>query len=215
MKKIAVLLLCVSISFLSFSCVQGVNLEMYVSQLRLNAYVYSSSNYTLTVFEEETETPYLLDGYVGKIEKVLIVRLENFKTSPDGASVKLNYNGKELSGDFIYNPVTSKYSTTIAVDGHLQKNELKVTLISGGDETELTLARVTEGSVDVKKVLSAVSKHASSHVQNALDAGGIEVHVRVIPSGNENYYYVCIVDTSGNQKAFLVDGKTAKILAEK
>ena len=216
MKKIALsLILIISLAILS-ACSSDLNLELYVSEMRLNAYVYASSDYSLTLFEKEAESPYVSDGFVGKMQKSLSIRLENFTRLPDDASVKLNYGGKEIQGSFIYNPVNSKYTVEVIVDKLFPSSEITLTLITSEGETELTLKRVTQGEVDLKKALSAVSKHARSYIEKAISSsGGIEVHVRVIPENEVNYYYVGIVDQNGNVKAFLVDGKTLKILAER
>lgn len=216
MKRLLIIFTCVALSICSFACTGELNLEMYVSEKRLNAYVYECSDYTLTLYEKECESPYILDGYVGKMQKSLSIRLENFKRLPDGVSVKLNYNGKEITGSFIYNPINSKYTVDVVVEKLNVSSEIALTLISGDGQQSVTLKRVTEGEVDLKKVLSAVSKHARSHIENALsNGGGIEVNVRVIPEDGVNYYYVGIIDVKGGKKSYLVHGKTLKILAER
>ncbi len=216
MKKIALVLLCLALLVFAPACKGEINLEPFVSEKRLNAYVYECEDFTITLYDSEMESPYISDGYVCKIQKSLLIRLENFKRSPDNASVKVNYNGEELSGDFTYNPINSKYTAEIPVKAHFVKEELPITFINGGEEVKVLAKRQTQGSASANKILSAVSKHARSFIESALEGGGgLEVRLRVIPDTETNYYYVGLIDSKGNAKDYLVDGKTLKIVAER
>ena len=73
MKKILSITLVILTLCFVVSCKNDVDLKLYLSQARLKVYSYSQTDYTLTAYYEEKESPFILDGYVGKIKKYLVL----------------------------------------------------------------------------------------------------------------------------------------------
>ena len=216
MKKFLAFLIVVSVAVLA-SCSSKINLEMYLSEIRTVIYAYEGDGVKLTVYGQEREDPYQLDGYVGKLKKSLTVRLETEAQTPDGASVKIRYGESEFSGAFEYNPINGKFVAEIDVS-ELPVGAVKALLKIEGEERELELEnKVNANAISVSEVLNSVAKYGNSEIEKMMSGGGnsIEVHLRILHEGNNNYYYVGITDKTGCTVAYLVDGTSGKVLAGK
>lgn len=216
MKKILLLILTLSLFTFACSCNDEIDLTTYLSQKRTTVYVCEENDFKLTVFAEERETPFLTDGFVGKVGKFVTVKIENFTTSLDDVSVTLNYGKNSVNGKLDFNPINGKFSTEICVETLPNDDEISLTVANAGEQKNLTLKKFKSEGVDYVEALSAVSKHAKESIESLLKAGeSIEVRLRLIPEGDRYYYYVSITDNSKKTIAFLVDGVTAKILASR
>ena len=199
------------------SCKNELSLEMYLSQNRSVAYVSVSENYTLTVYGEEREDPFISDGFVGTQKKFITVRLEDYKQSLDDARVSLSFNGITLEGKFEYSPLNGKFTTEIQTESLPTDNQIVAVIKNAGEETTLTLSSFTaENSIDYKSALNSVTKTAGKEINKMLEGNGsIEVRLRKIAQSNRLYYYVSVIDKSGNTLAYLVDGESGNVLASK
>lgn len=216
MKKLILFLAVITLSILA-SCTQKINLEMYLSEVRTQVYVGEVDEVKITVYGQEREQPYQLDGYVGKLKKSLTVRLETEGKSPDGASVKIRYGDSEYQGAFSYNPVSGKFVTEIDVS-ELPISAVKALVTVEGEEREIELiSKVNADTVSMSEALNSVVDYGGAEIDKMLGASdnSIEVHLRILYEGENNYYYVGITDKSGKTVAYLVDGKTGKVLAGK
>ena len=217
MKKIvATLIIITSLLFVS-SCKNEIDLSMYLSQNRTSVYTALSENYTVTLYGEEREDPFLSDGFVGTIKKFVTVRIEDCKKSLDDASVTLSYDGLTLKGNFEYSPLNGKYITEFEVESLPSQNEISLVIKNDGEECNLTLSGYNLSNSNYKSALQTVSV-ASSDYFNKLKSNGsylMEVRLRTIYQEDRIYYYVSIIDKQGKTLAYLVDGESFEILASK
>ena len=199
------------------SCKNQLNLSLYISQNRQIAYTAACENYQVTLYGEERETPFISDGYVGSMKKVLTVRIEDYKTALDDASITLTYGDYTAVGKFEFSPLNGKFTTEIEVEKLPTDSEIYAVINSGGEEEKITLKTfLIDGEIGYNEALSSVSKTAAKEINNMLEEGGsIEVRLRKIIEKERLYYYVSIIDKTGKTLAYLVDGSNASILATK
>ena len=217
MKKIvATLIIITSLLFVS-SCKNEIDLSMYLSQNRTSVYTATNENYSVTLYGEEREDPFLSDGFVGTIKKFVTVRIEECKKSLDDASVTLSYDGVTLKGNFEYSPLSGKYITEFEVESLPSKNEISLVIKNGGEELNLTLSGYNLSGANYKSALQTVSKTASDYLGKLKSNGSylMEVRLRTIYQQDRIYYYVSIIDKQGKTLAYLVDGESFEILASK
>ncbi len=218
MKKILVSFLVILSSMFCISCKDAINLEMYLSEIRSVVYSYSGEEYSLTVYGEQKEDPYLSDGYVGQMKTIITVKIENYKTSLDDSSVTISYGDQKVSGSFDYSPLNGKFIAEIEVDKLPSENQIETTVICAGTEDVFTLEKFSkEGQIDYKTALNNVSYEKNDEIKKLLGGNGdsIEVRVRVLTEGESVYYYVTIIGKEGKSYTYLVDGASGKILAER
>ena len=218
MKKIiTAIMIVVTMLFIS-SCNRSAELEMYLSQVRTSLYKCQSNDYTVTVYGEEKETPFISDGFVGTLKKYVTVKIENFTESPDDAQVDIYYGNFSLSGRFEYNPLNGKFTAVLDAEVLPTGDVINVVIKNAGNEQALVAKNVISGNViDYKKALKSVSSKAGAKINKMLDAGGnsIEVRLRILTEGDRPYYYVSAIEKSGKTLAFLVDGLNGEVLAER
>ncbi len=216
MKKLIILIIAFCLTLFVSSCKNEVDLEMYLSEKRTSVYSIKSEEYSLTVYGEEREDPFLSDGYVGTIKKFITVRLEDYQKSLDDASVTLSFDGITLSGKFEYSPLNGKFTTELETETLPTSNEITAVIKNGGEEKTFTLQGCLLEGVDYKTALSSVSKSASSEIDKMLSNGSsLEVRLRIILEEDRTYYYVSLINKSGKTLAYLVDGQSGEILASK
>lgn len=218
MRKFISFLLIVLTMLLITSCNRSAELEMYLSQIRNSIYTYESEDFTITVYGEEKETPFISDGFVSELKKFITVKIENFTTSPDEASVTVTFNEISLNGKFEYNPINGKYTAVIETNVLPTSNEIDLLIKNSGSERKIVAKNIcNENVIDYKKALKSVSAKSGGKIDKMLDKAGnsIEIRVRILVEGKRPYYYVSAVEKSGKTLAFLVDGLNGEVLAER
>ena len=216
MKKTIILLVAFCLLFFVSSCKNEVDLEMYLSEKRTQAYFVKSEDYSLTVYGEEREDPFISDGYVGSVKKYITVRLEDYQKSLDDASVTISFDGISLTGKFEYGPLNGKFCTELETEKLPSSSEITATVKNGGEEKTLTLSGCLATEIDYKTALSSVSKTAKTEIENMLNTtSSLEVRLRIILEEDRIYYYVSLIDKTGKTLAYLVDGSNGEILASK
>lgn len=210
------IILVVSIS--TSSCKNSIDLTVYVSELRSGIYEGTADGYTVSVSVEEREDPFILDGFVGAIKKVLTVKLEAVNNSIDDASITLNYDGYSASGSFVYSPLNGKYVAEIFVDKLPNSPLINGSLKSGDKSCSLELkSKVLSGNLSYNEILEKIKEQQGKRVDELFNNNSVctEIHIRIICEKTKNYYYVGFTEKSGKTYAYLVDAKTGEILAEK
>ncbi len=200
------------------SCKDAINLEMYLSEIRSAVYTHVGDNYTLTLYAEQKETPYISDGYVGEMKSIITVKIEKYKTALDDARVTVSYGDEKVSGNFDYNALRGKFTAEMEVDRLPSENEIELTVSIGGSEESFTLEKFSkDGQIDYTTALNSVSYEKNDCIKELLSGNGdtIEVRVRILTEGESVYYYVAIIGKDGKSFTYLVDGASGKILAER
>ena len=199
------------------SCASSTTLSMYVSQRRTGVYSGSLDEYSVTIYAEERETPFITDGYVGEMKNYLIVRLEKQGASLDNASIFISYDDVLVDASFTYNPLNGKYTAEEQVDRLPISKTLKVEIADENKRVEVTLnSLVLDEVMEVNKVLKCVQNYDKQVINSLFKNGqiGAEIRVRLLCSDGRNYYYVGFAN-SNKTIAYLVDGVSGEILAKK
>ena len=215
-KTFFMALISICLALLS-SCASSTTLSMYVSQRRTGVYSGSAEEYSVTVYAEERETPFITDGYVGEIKNYLIVRIEKQGTALDNASIFITYDDVLVDASFTYNPLNGKYTLEQQVDRLPISKTLKVEIADKEKRVEVTLnSLVLDEVMDVNKVLKCVQNYDKQVVNSLFKNGqiGAEIRVRLVCGEGRNYYYVGFAN-SKKTIAYLVDALTGEVLAKK
>ncbi len=218
MKKLLFVLACLVAVVALPSCKNAINLEMYLSEIRSVAYECSNDEYAVSVYAEEKESPYLSDGFVAEMKKYVTVKIESYKTSLSDASVVVNYGENSIYGKFEYSPLNGKFITEIEVSELPAENSIEVIIKESGEQKVFTAEKViVKGAISYKNALDKVAYLKSKQIERMLSGNGssIEARVRILTEGGGVYYFVSITDVSGKTFAYLVDGETGEIVAEK
>ena len=216
-KKIICALLLVSALFINASCKKSLDLTVYVSQLRLGVYQGVSENFDLTLYSESKEKPFAIDGFVGEMGNVLIVKLNGTKTLSDGVKITLKYDDYECSGEFKLNPVNSTYTAEIEVENLPNTPNVLAFIETEEVKEQVSLvSKVSASKLDYKSVLKFVQDSDSETVKKLFTSNvSTEIHIRIIPEKGKNYYYVGFNNKDGSISAYLVDGESGEVLARR
>lgn len=217
-KKVLSIIVVLIVVTASISCKDSLDLSIYVSELRLGIYEGEKENVTLTVYAEEREDPFIIDGFVGELKKVLIVKLSSQGRVIDSASVSLEFDGVNYKGDFEFNPLNGKYCTEIFVDKLPTSPIINATFNCGEESVSLELkTKINSDNLSYSEVLESVRKNDSQIIKELFNNTNVstEIHIRIISDKNKNYYYVGLSEKSGKTHAYLVDGITGEVLAKK
>ncbi len=215
-KTFLMFVMAISLAVLS-SCASSIALSMYVSQRRTNSYSGSKDGYTVTVYCEERETPFITDGYVGEMKNYLIIRLEKQGEALKDAGVFISYDDVLVDASFNYNPLNGKYTAEEQVDRLPITKTLSVEITDEDKQIKLTLnSEVLDGAIDVNKALKCVQNYDKEVINSLFKKGqlGTEIRVRLLCSDGRNYYYVGF-SNSKKTIAYLVDALTGEVLAKK
>lgn len=217
MKKIVYLIITIAMLFVTSSCKSEVDLTAYVSQLRENVYACEVDGVKISVYSERRESPFIADSYVGKLKNILIVKIDA-PTIVDDAKISISYDDISANGTFDYNPIGAKYTTVIEVEKLPTKQEFNGVFMVGEKQTEVLFkSTVASGSISSKDAINSVKKYDSKTINNLFNSDRVEaeIHIRIMPGGERNYYYVGLVTKDGNTTAYLVDGTSGEVLAKK
>ncbi len=217
-KKLVGLVCVVLVLFFSISCKENVDLSIYVSGLRVGIYEGVTDEYKITVYSETRESPFLLDGFVGENKNFLTIKLDKETGSCDGVSVLISYDDYSCNGVFDYNPLNGKFTCEIEVPKLPTNSNILATIKS--EELEKSCELLTQkqaSTIDYKTALNSLKKAEPDLIKELFENTNVatEIHVRLIAEEGKNYYYIGLVQKDGKIKAFLVDGKEGKILAQR
>ena len=196
-------------------CARTVDYAEYLSERRSNVLLYSGENYHVCIYDVEREYPFSADGYVASPTH----RTELFISAPDGTthcSVEFTAKNQTHRGEASFDSVKRQYYFSCNEDvSSLTELTLKITF---GEETyEITALSVrTEKTISPNEALHFVVE-ADQNLFEEMTENHIflgEIYVRLLYEGAP-YYYVGIVNRSGNITAFLLDGETGAILARR
>ncbi len=195
-------------------CKQEICLSDYVSEYRNNLFIHNDKGITIKAQSVQKEYPYVADGHKGDMSQ----RVEFFITTPaeiEKCTVVFMVNGKEYGGDASYNNVKQQFYFSCNGDFAGASNIL-VKLTLNETESEFLLTSVATNVLSLEQVLNSVfeqEKDLLKRLQNKKEFLG-ELYVRLLYE-DAPYFYVGVVDRNGKITAFLLDGKTGKILAKR
>ena len=210
-------ILCVGISFFSplIRSAKALDYFDYVSELRSNILVAQTQNYALKAYAVEKEYPYSPDGIPRDITK----RAEIYFTAPSGdktCHVAFSVNGTPYQGELSYDNVKAEYFFSVSADISTLKS-LDFQITYGEEKVNLTATTVKkETTLSPRQVLDKLRENAPSVFTELTSVDGFvgEIYIRLICEV-EPYYYIGLIQKSGEIQAYLLNSNTGKILAHK
>lgn len=201
--------------FIACLCLSGCGKKTdyfnYVSEYRSAVYYFEDDNLELKIYAVERENPFALDGIKGQTGKLCEVYLNMDDTANE---VEISLLGK--GGNMSYLAVSRSYYLSFAQD-KIEGASVEVSLTIDGKERKLTAQDVAaEGTIDGKTALKCVTEYDeegfTSLTQNGAFMG--EIHLRLLYDDG-CYYYVGVCNRGGEVHAYLVDGESGRIIAER
>lgn len=215
MKKIiAFLLLIITITALC-ACKKETDYSPFISQYRSDVLYGENDNYVIYALSETREKNYVHDGVCGETEKVVILKL-TAKTPKNGKITATFTTDKEYSAEFEFIPSENAFVCKVRVET-LPSSLLTSTVTSGENSENVELySKLKSDTVSPKKAIKAVCDKYPELISSLNNEYGFnaEINVRLIAENDANFWYVGFIDKD-NAHAYLVDGKTCKIIAEK
>ncbi len=211
MKKfLPVLLALIPVCLFSSACKNKVDYFSYVSEYRKSVYLLKEDDYELKIYCTVRETPYLLNGVKGETSTVTEVYYFCEKT-PQSVDIEIGGQGGEMS----YIATTRNFY--LSFTGEFEGNEVNADLTVDGKEVKLCARSVAEeGVIGGKSALNCVREYDKQTFDDMSNNGSFngEIQIRLLYDDG-CFYYVGVCDRSGNVHAYLVDGTSGRVLAEK
>ena len=216
MKKIFMCGVCsfclaASCLFILPSCSKSVDYISYVSENRREVYLCKEDTYELKVFCSDRETPYCADGVKGDMTTVCEIYYK-CTTSPSCVVAEVG----DFNGEMNYMSVTGSFYLSFSAN-IFDEESLTVKLTIDGKESEIKARNVFEaGTIDWKSALNSVVEYDRERFDNLTQRNRFlgEIGVRLIYDDG-CYYYVSVCDREKKVKAYLVDGKSGRIITER
>ena len=193
------------------SCNKKVNYFNYVSENRREVYLCKEDSFELKIFCCEKETPYCLDGVKGDMTTVCEVY---YKCNTSPSEVVAEVEG--FSGEMSYMSVSNSFYMSFSADV-FNVESLAVKLTIDGKESEIEVRNVFEaGTIDWQSAIKSVVEYDGERFASLTERNAFlgEIWVRLIYDDG-CYYYVSLCDREKKVKAYLVDGKSGRIITER
>lgn len=195
----------------SAACAKNVNYSDYISEMRTAIYLYEDDSESIKIYCSEKESPFVADGIKGQTGGLV----EIYATL-DGSFDEVNVSGGNISGgDMSY--LTVKDCWYLSYSGIAEGDEIALTLNRDGQTKDYTLIKVAgENVISCEQALQCVIEHDETLFERMTVNGIFEGEIFVRLLYDENcYYYVGVCGRDGNIHAFLVDGNSGRIIAER
>jgi lipoprotein len=193
-------------------CAKHTDYSDYISEKRYDVYLYGGDDTEIKLYCSDKESPYVADGIKGNVNGLVEIYA---KLSGDCEKVTISSKSFQ-GGEMSY--LTVRDCWYISFSGNsFDGNEITVSLDCDGKATEYKLLSVvTDGLISCEQALECVKEHAGT-LFDELTENGIfngEIFIRLLYD-EKCYYYVGICDREGTINAFLVDGQSGRIIAER
>lgn len=214
-RVICIICLTLIIPFVfSWSCKKD-RLSSAVSQIRSDIFKGNGETYSVEVYSEEKEFPFINDRFVGEKKTCLVVKIKD--CFEKNLTVTLSYGGKNYSSPLSYLNVSNSLTATVLVP-KLPVSSIDVTLSSESGEDSFTVYSVKKSDViSPLTALNCVNKSEKDFV-SSLYVNGVfscEIYIRLLAEGDYNFYYVGFAQGDNKITAFLLDGQSGEIIAGK
>ncbi|MCQ2387077.1 MAG: hypothetical protein MJ066_01345 [Clostridia bacterium] len=214
MKKIIVLFLSLftfTICFLFTSCKKDdCFLFPYVSELRQDIYKADSEEYNI-----KAHYGFKSNDKNERIYTLLFIMKGN-QTEQSTKNISFIFNEKTYKERFVFDQKTNCLTATFEIDDFNLK-EFKTTLCVGSEFKEIIFKSIiNENVLSVKETLNALYNNQPTLTQSYIDENGkftAKIIMRIIEKNGKNYYYIGIIDSENNIKAFLLYSLSGEVLA--
>lgn len=193
------------------SCAKKIDYYSYVSELRHDVYMCEEDSFELKIYITDRESPYNSDGIKGEMQQVAEIYYTPDIT-PDEVCVSVG----GYSGEMNYVATTRSFYLSFSSDG-FDGDELEVAIEEDGSTRTVNVINVKEdGVIDAKTALECAVEYDGKTFKGLENGSAFmgEIYVRLIYDAG-CYYYVGVCDRDGNVCAYLVDGLSGRIIAEK
>ena len=213
MKK----LFSVFIVFICLFCLVGCNNNSkytpYISQLRSDVFVGEGENYSLQIFAEQRETPFINDAVAGEKHNLLTVRVLNCSKP---LKVSLYYAKEQLCADAEYNPHAMSMTATFEVSS-FPTDKIEVSVEGEYTEKIECVSKRLADTISPQTALDKVLTEKKDFISSISTNGELkaEIYIRLLVENDCNFYYIGFGQGSNKITAFLLDGKTGEIIAGK
>ncbi len=197
------------------SCKKEVRYFDYVSELRNNIFLAEADGFSLRAYSVTKESPYVADG----VPREKNVRTEIWLVAPSGdkeCNLSFTVNNENYGGEMSFDNVKAEYYYACPLDVSVQK-EIVFRIEYGETVLELNAKSVVdENTLTPQTVLQNLVTAESELFQGLTDKYGFagEIYLRLLYEDSP-YYYVGVIDRSGQTTAFLINAKSGKILAKR
>jgi hypothetical protein len=212
MKKIIfILFLCLGFCVVFSSCTKKVDYYSYISELRKEIYLYEEDDFTCKIYVSDRETPYLSDGIKGQINSIVEVFVYMNDTPKE---VEIAFGN--LQGEMNYLSVSKSFYLSFTSD-EINADKVQINLNIDGKQKQIEALNVMyDGVIDAESALKCVCEYDAGlfeklTVNNVFNG---EIYLRLLYDDG-CFYYVGVIDKSGTTNAYLVDGETGRILAQR
>lgn len=193
------------------SCKKSVNYAEYVSENRKQVYLCKEDDYELKIFFLDRETPYVQDGIKGNVSPLCEIY---YKCTGNPTQVAIEFDG--LGGEMNYMSVSNSFYLSLSAT-HKEEPELNAKITIDQKTTTCSAKNVLEASaIDWQTALKCVSEYDGEKFEELTQGNDFsgEIGIRLIYDDG-CYYYVSVCDRQKLVKAYLVDGKSGKIITER
>lgn len=213
MKKLFCVLFSLICLFTLCSCNSDSKYTPYISQIRTDVFVGEGENYSLQVFSEQKEIPFINDTVAGEKHNVLTVRILNCNNP---LKIKVSYADEELIADTEYNAHAMSMTASFEVLS-FPKDTLTVEIEGEFNEKIECVSKLKSDTISPLTALNNVISAKGDFIKSITDNGELkaEIYLRLLVENDYNFYYVGFGLGSNKITAFLLDGKTGEIIAGK
>lgn len=193
------------------ACNKNCNYHEYVSENRREVYYCKEDDFEVKVFFSDRETPYLADGVKGEISTVCEVY---YKCENNADEVLFEFENQ--TGEMNYSSVSNSFYLSFT-NPAINASQMEITLTVDGKINNVIVKNVFEkGTIDWQKALDCVIEYDGEKFTSLTQGNRFwgEIGIRLIYDG-DCYYYVSVCDREKHVKAYLVDGKSGRIITEK
>lgn len=184
----------------------------YISENRYDIYLYSGGGAEIKIYCSEKESPFIADGIKGNVNALTEIFLQFDESYDEVYVTSANFTG----GDASY--LTVKGCWYLSFSGYQQGESISLTANCDGESREYTLCSVLyDGVMGAEEALKCAVEYDGATF-DGLTKNGIfygEIFLRLLYDAGKCYRYVGVCDRDAKITAYLLDGETGRVIAER
>ena len=184
----------------------------YISENRYNIYLYSDGGTEIKIYCSEKESPFVADGIKGNINALTEIYLQFDEGFDEVYVTSPSFTGGEASY------LTVKGCWYLSFSGYRDEDGIELTVTCDGESRDYTLETILyDGVMSAEETLQYAVDYDGATFES-LKRNGIfygEIFLRLLYDAGKCYRYVGVCDRDGKIKAYLLDGETGRVIAER
>ncbi len=184
----------------------------YISENRYNVYMYSDEGTEIKIYCSLKEAPFVADGIKGNVNALTEIYLQFDESFDEVYITSQSFTGGEASY------LTVKGCWYLSFSGNQQGDSIALTANCDGESREYTLSSILyDGVMSAEAALQCAVEYDSATFE-ALKKNGVfygEIFLRLLYDAGKCYRYVGVCDRDGKIKAYLLDGESGRVIAER